>query len=127
MSTQTGRREVEKKRQAEPEALAEDGEASDQSFGAPSHEQELAATKIQSQVRGKQARRGVFEANSCADHLQFRREVQLRKQKTWLPLDETPSGVSPSDREQELAATKIQSRVRGKQARRAEHWACAAP
>ncbi|CAE7445742.1 unnamed protein product [Symbiodinium sp. CCMP2456] len=97
------RREVEKKRQAEPEALAEDGKASDQRPGAPSHEQELAATKIQSQVRGKQARR----------------EVQLRKQKTWVPLDETPSSVSPSaDREQELAATKIQSRVRGKQARR---------
>ncbi|CAE7619033.1 unnamed protein product [Symbiodinium sp. CCMP2592] len=98
------RREVEKKRQAEPEALAEDGEASDQGpGGGPSHEQELAATKIQSRVRGKQARR----------------EVQLRKQKTWVPLDETPTGVSRGvDREQELAAMKIQSRVRGKQARR---------
>ena len=55
---------MEKKRQAEPEALAEDAEASDESpGGGPSHEQELAATKIQSQVRGKQARRGVVETN----------------------------------------------------------------
>ena len=59
--------------------------------------------------------------------------MQLKKQKTWVPLEETPTGVSPGadceHREQELAATKIQSRVRGKQARRGvvetnfpNHW-----
>eukprot|EP00439_Symbiodinium_sp_Y106_P082558 s690_g22.t1 len=132
--TEAPRREVEKKRQAEPEALAEDAEASDESpGGGPSHEQELAATKIQSQetptgvspgadCEHREQELAATKIQSRVRGKQARREVQLKKQKTWVPLEETPTGVSPGadreHREQELAATKIQGRVRGKQARR---------
>ena len=51
--------------------------------------------------------------------------MELRKQKTWTTLDgedaRSPGPPDGLDREQELAATRIQSRVRGKQARCTMH------
>lgn len=61
--------------------------------------EDLAATKIQSRVRGKQARREV-------------------EKKRALQKAETRSLDGEATEDQELAAIKIQSRVRGNQARR---------
>ncbi|CAJ1426237.1 unnamed protein product [Effrenium voratum] len=87
-------------------------------------EQELAATKIQSRMRGKQARREVEQRKQGAkagkkdsdDEGQKKQSTKSRRKDSEEAAG--PGDKNEVDREQELAATKIQSRMRGKQARR---------
>ncbi|CAE7900279.1 unnamed protein product [Symbiodinium microadriaticum] len=107
--TEPPRRQMERK----PPARNTDKEA-EKSGEAPTEfdpGQELAATKIQSRVRGKHARREVEDKRQAARAARARQDSEDVEE-----MDPSPSSGG-FDREQELAATKIQSRIRGKHAR----------